>query len=181
MLRSKRVIDPIPDEFETLEEAAEFWDTHDTTDYLEFFEPVEMTVAKPLHRIFVQTIKIPEIELVWSDWVSWNDLASIGKVKVPNTSGVYEAAYMDEAKPFTGLRLTIGKASNLRHRVKQGLVRGKSPHSTGKRIRDIDSGEDFTKIVVRWAETERPYAIEEELHKNYKQTYGKLPKYTRNT
>lgn len=37
--RSRRV-DPIPDEFASYEEAAEFWDTHDTTDYLNSFEDV---------------------------------------------------------------------------------------------------------------------------------------------
>jgi hypothetical protein len=35
-------IDPIPDEFNSYEEAAEFWDTHDTTDYPEAFETVEV-------------------------------------------------------------------------------------------------------------------------------------------
>lgn len=30
---SKKIIDPIPEEFGSYEEAAEFWDTHDTTDY----------------------------------------------------------------------------------------------------------------------------------------------------
>jgi len=34
--------DPVPDEFETYEEAAEFWSTHDTTDYPECFETVKM-------------------------------------------------------------------------------------------------------------------------------------------
>ena len=34
-------IDPIPDEFTSYEEAAEFWDTHDTTDYPEVFQTVE--------------------------------------------------------------------------------------------------------------------------------------------
>jgi predicted phosphatase len=34
-------IDPIPDEFESYEEAAEFWDTHDTTDYPEAFHTVD--------------------------------------------------------------------------------------------------------------------------------------------
>ena len=33
--------DPIPDEFTSYEEAAEFWDTHDTTDYPEVFQTVE--------------------------------------------------------------------------------------------------------------------------------------------
>jgi hypothetical protein len=35
-------IDPIPDEFDTYREAAEFWDTHDTIDYPEVFETVEV-------------------------------------------------------------------------------------------------------------------------------------------
>lgn len=36
-------LDPLPEEFETYEEAAEFWDTHDTTDYLDVFHTVEVT------------------------------------------------------------------------------------------------------------------------------------------
>jgi hypothetical protein len=40
----KDKIDPIPDEFESYEEAAEFWDSHDTTDYLDLFVPVEAEV-----------------------------------------------------------------------------------------------------------------------------------------
>ena len=38
----KKPIEPIPEEFATYEEAAEFWDTHDTTDYPEAFETVEL-------------------------------------------------------------------------------------------------------------------------------------------
>ncbi len=34
--------DPIPDEFSSYEEAAEFWDSHDTTDYPDAFETVEV-------------------------------------------------------------------------------------------------------------------------------------------
>jgi predicted DNA binding CopG/RHH family protein len=37
--KQKRV-DPLPEEFSGYEEAAEFWDTHDTTDYLNSFETV---------------------------------------------------------------------------------------------------------------------------------------------
>lgn len=37
-------IDPLPDEFKSQEEAAEFWDTHSITDYDEFLEPVEINV-----------------------------------------------------------------------------------------------------------------------------------------
>jgi len=38
----KKPVEPIPEEFATYEEAAEFWDTHDTTDYPEAFETVDL-------------------------------------------------------------------------------------------------------------------------------------------
>ena len=34
--------DELPEEFNSYEEAAEFWDTHDTTDYLDEFRTVEV-------------------------------------------------------------------------------------------------------------------------------------------
>jgi hypothetical protein len=40
-MRRKKHIDPIPEEFASYEEAAEFWDTHDTTDYPDAFVTVE--------------------------------------------------------------------------------------------------------------------------------------------
>lgn len=36
-------IDPIPEQFDSYEQAGEFWDNHDTTDYLEDFETVKIT------------------------------------------------------------------------------------------------------------------------------------------
>jgi len=42
-MENKKKTDPIPDEFGGYEEAAEFWDSHDTTDYLEYLTPVEAT------------------------------------------------------------------------------------------------------------------------------------------
>jgi hypothetical protein len=41
-MRKQKQIDPIPDEFSTYEESAEFWDTHDTTDYPDAFRTVEI-------------------------------------------------------------------------------------------------------------------------------------------
>ena len=38
----KKPVEPIPEEFATYEEAAEFWDSHDTTDYPEAFETIEL-------------------------------------------------------------------------------------------------------------------------------------------
>jgi hypothetical protein len=36
-----RNIDPLPDSFETDEEAGAFWDAHSTSDYEEYLEPAE--------------------------------------------------------------------------------------------------------------------------------------------
>jgi len=44
MASTNRQIDPLPDEFASEEEAAEFWDTHSLTDYEEFLEPVNLEV-----------------------------------------------------------------------------------------------------------------------------------------
>jgi len=38
---NKDKVEPTPDNFESYEAAAEFWDTHDTTDYLDEFRTVE--------------------------------------------------------------------------------------------------------------------------------------------
>ena len=42
MSDKRKGVDPIPDEFASYEEAAEFWDTHDTADYAESFETVSV-------------------------------------------------------------------------------------------------------------------------------------------
>ena len=36
--------DPLPDEFKSDDEAAEFWDTHSITDYEECLEPVDLHI-----------------------------------------------------------------------------------------------------------------------------------------
>ncbi len=36
--------DPLPEHFKTIEEAAEFWDTHDSADYEEYMKDVEFEV-----------------------------------------------------------------------------------------------------------------------------------------
>lgn len=124
-------------------------------------------------------LNIPPIELQWHDWVPWNRLKAdsrlVAGVAVPNgVPGVYEARLFEEAEK----RLTIGKASDLRMRIKQGLVKGKTKHSSGTKIR---AREDTSRIEIRWAETNRPAAVEEELHKRYKKRFGKLPRYTKHT
>lgn len=40
----KRKIDPLPEHFNSLEEAAEFWDTHSTADYEEYMKEAHFDV-----------------------------------------------------------------------------------------------------------------------------------------
>lgn len=41
-MSKKKDVEPIPEEFDNYEEAAEFWDTHDTTHYPDAFHTVEV-------------------------------------------------------------------------------------------------------------------------------------------
>jgi len=123
-------------------------------------------------------IEIPIIHLEWSNWYPWEQLLLDARtesksVSMPDKPGVYEAKLAT-----TEILLTIGKASNLRMRVKQGLIKGKVPHSSGNKIRKL---EDTSQICIRWAETDRPACVEEELHKRYVAEHGVLPKYTKRT
>lgn len=125
-----------------------------------------------------QLIKIGDFTLEWSFWYNWNlikvDARTKAGIHIPNRqSGVYEVRIKGAKK-----RLTIGKASNLRHRVRQALVKGKAKHTSGDRIR---RHEDVRTLQVRWAETVRPCAAEEELHKLHESKFGKLPKHVKRT
>lgn len=45
MKNTVRNVDPLPDEFASEDEAAEFWDSHSITDYEELLEPVDLEVS----------------------------------------------------------------------------------------------------------------------------------------
>lgn len=62
-MNGKNNIDEIPEEFESYEKAAEFWDTHDTTDYLDEFETVEADVklTKRRFEIEIDSDLIPDL------------------------------------------------------------------------------------------------------------------------
>jgi hypothetical protein len=122
-------------------------------------------------------LDIGTIVLDWGSWVPWHEVAIDNRrglgVSIPNhRPGVYEVRYADQD---SNERLHIGMTGNLRMRVRQGLVKGATPHSTGRRIRER---EDLSRLVVRWAVTDRPAAAEEELHRLYRQQFGQLPTYT---
>lgn len=40
----KKQVDPLPDQFQSLEEAGEFWDTHSSADYEEYMKTVQFEV-----------------------------------------------------------------------------------------------------------------------------------------
>lgn len=42
MTTKKKTVDPIPEEFSSYKEAAKFWDSHDTTEYLADSRPVKV-------------------------------------------------------------------------------------------------------------------------------------------
>ena len=44
MKDQEQAIDPLPDSFETEEQAGEFWDTHSTMGYEKHVEPTEDTI-----------------------------------------------------------------------------------------------------------------------------------------
>ncbi len=50
----KKQIEQLPEEFESYEEAAEFWDNHDTTDYESEFETVEAEVKLKRRRFEIE-------------------------------------------------------------------------------------------------------------------------------
>ena len=121
-----------------------------------------------------QVLRIADISLTWGEWHIWPDIEidcrSRSGAFIPHNPGVYEARLSGEEE-----RLTIGATSNLRHRVRECLVKGKGPHSAGKRIRELE----FTgQIEVHWAETDRPRCAEEELHRQHRAQFGHLPKHT---
>lgn len=64
MNSKRKPIEPIPEEFSSYEEAAEFWETHDTTDYLDNFETVPVT-AELQRRHFAVEIDEDLIQVLY--------------------------------------------------------------------------------------------------------------------
>ena len=125
-------------------------------------------------------LEIGTITLNWNAWVPWPDILIDNRggagVYIPNGKpGVYEVKRADHDGDE---RLYIGETGDLRFRVRQGLVKGKSLHPAGGQIR---GSEDTSRLVVRWAETGRPRCAEEELLCAYRDRFGNLPLYNRNT
>ena len=123
-----------------------------------------------------ETIKIPEIILNWRELCLFEEIAKNvkeGGINVPNKPGVYKV--LDEKNET----IQIGRSSNVRNRVKQGFVKGKTSHSTRKRM--LNKKVNLQNLKIQWAETEWPNSVEEYLHKEFKKNYKRLPKFTKVT
>lgn len=57
---SKNSTNALPDHFDSIEEAAEFWDTHDLSDYWEFTQEAEFDVRIPERRTIALAADITE-------------------------------------------------------------------------------------------------------------------------
>jgi hypothetical protein len=51
--KQKKKRDPLPESFDSIAEAAEFWDTHDSADYEDIMEDVDFEVDINRHIYFV--------------------------------------------------------------------------------------------------------------------------------
>lgn len=56
MARNNKKRDPIPDQFNSVEQAAEFWDSHDLADYWDLTREVEFEVDIQ-RRVFLTTLE----------------------------------------------------------------------------------------------------------------------------
>ena len=59
MAESKTVIqkDPLPENFDSLEEFSDFWDTHSSADYEDIMEPVEFEIEIGLEKVYCPIAK----------------------------------------------------------------------------------------------------------------------------
>ncbi len=120
-----------------------------------------------------ESLDIGRIELEWSWWEWWMDIRGgfLGgaRVEVPVQAGVYEVKRHGEDK-----LLYVGRATNLQARIVHQLVKGTGVHPAGGRIRET---EKLGRLCVRWAATDRPAAVEEELLRAHVEAWEALPEY----
>jgi len=131
----------------------------------------ELIDQLPAERV---RLDIGTIELDWSWWEWWTDLRDgfLGgaRVQVPEKLGVYEVKLHGEPT-----LLYIGRAQNLHVRVLDQLAKAGTHHSAARKIA---ARELVEQICVRWATTDRPAAVEEELLRAHLEAWKTLTKYT---
>ena len=123
-------------------------------------------------------IHIEPIVLEWSEWHPWpdveRDVRSGGSIAPNEQPGVYEVRLGTQQQ-----RLIIGRSDNLKLRIGQVLIGGSVPHPEGEKIRsDMKYRElSASDVNLRWAVTDRPAAVAEELFLRHEGRFGALPKY----
>jgi hypothetical protein len=78
--KGNKSIDPLPDTFASEKEAGEFWDTHSTSDYEEYLEPVDMTIDIKRRHF--------EIEIDRESFLALNAYAKKVKKPVKNLASI---------------------------------------------------------------------------------------------
>jgi len=62
--RATKKRDPLPEHFASLEEAADFWDTHDSADYDEYFVDVDFDVDLKKRSLVVDVKLYEEVRAI---------------------------------------------------------------------------------------------------------------------
>jgi hypothetical protein len=60
-MKSVKHRDPLPEHFSSLDEAAEFWDTHDSADYEDYMRDVEFEADIKMH-IYIFSLEDDSLE-----------------------------------------------------------------------------------------------------------------------
>jgi hypothetical protein len=63
MTRSQPTERAVPT-FRSIQEAADFWDTHSTTEFEDHWQPIDTDVARPLQRAWLVTVELDEATFV---------------------------------------------------------------------------------------------------------------------
>jgi predicted GIY-YIG superfamily endonuclease len=124
--------------------------------------------------LITQPVEIPVIVLHWSYPWRWEEIAGAREDSrdvdlPPEAPGVYDVRAKGRYET-----LYIGQTTDLMRRVYHALVKGILPHVAGEKIRE---NENLADLSVRWAYTDRPAAVEEELHRLHIETFGYPPTY----
>lgn len=132
--------------------------------------PGAFPFRKEISTLRKQTIRIEPITLAWTRWHDWDSLRrrsnSVGGIAITQAGGVYEIRHTKSSEP-----IYIGCTNRLWRRLKV-LLRGK--HKPGFKI--LNSLRT-NALKIRWAETQRPACIEEELLNRFQRRHRRLPRF----
>lgn len=121
----------------------------------------------------IQPIAFDPITLKWEEWIPLRRIID-GDILPPQKPGVYEFKHMQATETWE--RLRIGESGDLHQRLVEKLIKGKGDDAYGKK--DAILAEGIDNLMVRWALTLKPAAVEEHLLQIYLRDHPK-PKHNR--